>query len=205
VVFAHGVTATGAEEALTEVARLAGLARARADERARLNALALTDALTGIRNRRAFDQRIADEHRRARSNGRRLALAVFDIDRFKHVNDLHGHAAGDDTLRAVCTAIAAQARSEDLVARIGGEEIAWLMPGADSHDAQAAAVRALEAIRSLDLDVGRVTASCGTAELVDADASPRDLVRRADRALYRAKDRGRDRVEPAAPPREPAA
>ncbi len=193
-VVADGACSPDADLLIDELARLAGLAQARADEHARLHALARTDALTGLRNRRAFDERLADEVTTARRFGRPLSLAILDIDRFKRVNDEFGHMAGDETLRAVCGAVAAQARVEDLVARIGGEEIAWLMPGAAPPAARVAGERALDAIRDLGLPVGCVTASCGLSQLRRSDANGCDVLRRADCALYEAKAAGRNRL-----------
>jgi diguanylate cyclase (GGDEF)-like protein len=135
---------------------------------------------------------------RARRHGRRLALATLDLDRFKRLNDAFGHDAGDDALRAAGAALARCARRADLVARVGGEEMAWLMPDAALAEGARAAERARAALAALSLGAGRLTASFGVAELHPGEPA-RALVRRADAALYRAKALGRDRVETAGP------
>lgn len=193
-VVAEGARSPDADLLIDELAWLAALALARADERARMHTLARTDPLTALLNRRAFEERLGDEVAAAIHFGRPLSLAVLDIDRFKAVNDDFGHAVGDGVLRTVCGALAAQARTRDLIARIGGEEIGWLMPDTDAVEAVAAGERALAAVRELELSVGRVTASCGTALLLPGDRDGIDLFERADRALYAAKAGGRDRL-----------
>ncbi len=153
---------------------------------------ASTDALTGLANHRVFHERLREEVERARRHGRPLALAIFDLDRFKDVNDRHGHQVGDAILVEVAQRLARQSRPEDLIARLGGEEFAWLLPESDSLDAWQAAERAREAVRGSPFVLGeRCTLSAGVAELAQArDAS--DLVRLADGALYWAKEHGRD-------------
>ena len=186
----------GAARSLASIAELA-LANARlhsltlrhlADAEAR----AATDPLTGLANHRVFHERLRAEVERARRHGRPLALALFDLDHFKEVNDRHGHQAGDEVLVETARRLAAQARPEDLLARIGGEEFAWLLPEGDSLNAWQAAERAREAVKASPFGFGeRLTLSAGVAELAQAaDAS--GLVRLADGALYWAKAHGRD-------------
>lgn len=182
--------------ALVRLAELVGFAVTRDAERRSLERAAGTDALTGLANRRAFQARIDTEVALARGGGRRLAIASIDLDHFKRLNDEFGHQMGDEALRLIGAALAARARARDLVARVGGEEIAWLMPGTSLAEALAVAERACEAIRAVPLGAVSVTASVGVAELADGE-EPADLIRRADAALYRAKRLGRDRIEQA--------
>lgn len=184
----------GAETHLAGFAELVSLAIANSDARAELARRATTDSLTGLANRRTFDERLDIEMARAQRHDHPLSLAVFDLDNFKSVNDRHGHLAGDDVLVEVARRLSALARTGDAVARMGGEEFAWLLPETDIKSAAAAARRACRAIRDVPFGrIGTVTASVGVCELaVDDDAGA--IYRRADDALYRAKALGRDRV-----------
>jgi diguanylate cyclase (GGDEF)-like protein/putative nucleotidyltransferase with HDIG domain len=153
---------------------------------------AASDPLTALANHRAFHERLRDEVQRARRHRRPLALALIDLDHFKDVNDRHGHQVGDEVLREVAARLVRRSRPEDLVARIGGEEFAWLLPESDALDAWKAAERAREAIAGEPFPEGiSCTVSIGIAELSQAtDAG--DLVRLADGALYWAKGNGRN-------------
>ncbi|BAN47794.1 diguanylate cyclase [Metapseudomonas resinovorans] len=169
---------------------------------ARLEALSLTDALTGIANRRHFDQVLAQEWGRAQRIGEPLALAILDVDWFKHYNDHYGHPAGDSCLRQIAQALAATVcRSGDLVARYGGEEFVFLAPMTDAAGAQGIARKLVQAVAELALPhaqspMGHVTVSIGVAAMQPGPAgSPGLLLQRADAALYQAKKRGRSRVE----------
>lgn len=191
----------GAEDRLADFAELLGLAVAGADARAELTARAATDGLTGLANHRTFFERLDAEMERVRRHGHPLSLLIVDIDHFKGVNDRHGHLVGDRVLTEVALRLSALARTGDTVARMGGEEFAWLLPEADEESAAAAAGRAWSAIRDRDFpDVGRLTVSVGISSCGPAD-SARDVYHRADSALYRAKTEGRDRVlaHPAGP------
>ena len=159
---------------------------------AELTDLAATDHLTSLANHRTFQDRLASEVARALRYGRALSLVVFDLDYFKQVNDHHGHQVGDIVLKEVARRLEGQARSSDLLARVGGEEFAWILPECTSLDAWAAAEHAREAVEGTPIDpVGRVTVSGGVCDLVEAkDAS--DLCRLADGALYWAKAHGRN-------------
>jgi diguanylate cyclase (GGDEF)-like protein/PAS domain S-box-containing protein len=166
--------------------------------------LSQTDGLTGLANRRLFDQRLQEEWQRAARHGVPLALLMIDVDHFKRYNDHHGHLCGDDCLRAVAQALLGCARrASDLVARYGGEEFAVLMPHASVDEAKAQAQRCLDTLTALALRHGDspvgplVTLSIGIGHLqpvVDDGVGPKDLLQQADRALYSAKHCGRDRV-----------
>ena len=153
---------------------------------------AASDPLTGLANHRAFHERLRDEVERARRHRRPLALALIDLDHFKDVNDRHGHQAGDEVLRETAARLRRRSRPEDLVARIGGEEFAWLLPESDALDAWKAAERARDAVAGVPFAGGiSCTVSIGIAELSQA-ADAGDLVRLADGALYWAKGNGRN-------------
>jgi diguanylate cyclase (GGDEF)-like protein len=168
----------------------------------RMKDLAETDALTGLANRRAFDDRLKREFDAARQTYRPLSVIMVDVDRFKTYNDRYGHLAGDDCLKSVAGAIAAAARrSRDITARFGGEEFAVLLPDTDSDTAIAIAEKIRVAIRELGMpnessEYGIVTVSLGAAVFMRDFrlGNPAELVARADMALYQAKDAGRDRV-----------
>ncbi|MEH3108054.1 MAG: diguanylate cyclase [Sphingomonas fennica] len=155
-----------------------------------------TDELTGLANRRHFLRRLEREVRHAADGGRPLSLAIFDVDHFKRVNDAYGHLAGDDMLRHIAEAAGRALRSGDLLARVGGEEFALLMPGAETAHAIAVAarVRAAVADRPAALDhLPTVTVSVGLAAFAPG-LSPLRLLAQADTALYQAKRTGRDRL-----------
>jgi diguanylate cyclase (GGDEF)-like protein len=163
----------------------------------RLRAEALRDALTGLPNRRAFDDALAREVARAGREAAPLSALLLDVDRFKAVNDGHGHAAGDAVLRAVAARARAALRAEDLLARIGGEELAALLPGAGLADAVEIAERVRRAIAAAPVEAGgasiAVTISIGAAQRAAGEDGPA-LLARADARLYAAKAAGRDRV-----------
>ncbi|PAX08989.1 sensor domain-containing diguanylate cyclase [Sphingomonas lenta] len=163
---------------------------------------ATVDELTGLANRRHFTERLTAELERASRHGRPLTLALFDIDHFKRVNDTRGHAAGDQVLRAVAAVANATVRITDLVGRIGGEEIAVLMPDTDEGDAALVAERLRIAVARHHVVVGggavvRVTISTGLAKAVVGEPAT-ELMSRMDAALYAAKESGRNRVRLAA-------
>ena len=166
-----------------------------------LEQLAMHDALTGLANRRCFDETLAQESGRARRSATSLALLMIDIDYFKRYNDHYGHLAGDACLQRVATMLAScTRRPPDLLARYGGEEMAVILPETDSAGA-AVVARAmlerlsLEPIAHHDSPFAQVTVSIGIACASGADAdSLQSLVQRADAALYVAKDAGRNRL-----------
>jgi diguanylate cyclase (GGDEF)-like protein len=166
-----------------------------------LLALSATDGLTGVANRRHFDEILIAESARARSSGESLALALVDVDLFKRYNDEYGHQAGDDALRLISSVLVDSIRgSRDLVARYGGEEFAIILPGADvgiALETAWAVCQALEAKRlpHAESPFGVLTASIGVAALVPKGDGALDLlIKRADAALYDAKRRGRNQV-----------
>lgn len=191
----RGAFRTGAEDRLEEFAALVGVAVTGAAAHADLARQALTDPLTGLANRRCFTERLDDEIAASRGGGPPLAVALFDLDRFKQVNDVHGHDAGDAVLCEFARRLAGGARDGDLPARIGGEEFALVLAGADVAAAEAVAERVRDAVAGAPFpEAGRCTVSAGVATWRPGDDGSA-LLRRADAMLYRAKERGRDRVE----------
>ena len=156
-----------------------------------LERLASRDPLTGLVNRRVLHERLQAEAERARREGEPLSVAILDLDRFKAINDEYGHVAGDDVLRELGRRLLDIKREGELIARVGGEEFAWILR-AEGRDAFAAAERARHEIMGTPFpEVGAVTVSIGVCDLTAvADAS--ELYERADEALYRAKRRGRN-------------
>lgn len=184
----------GDERRLARFGRYVGVAISHADAREQLDRLASTDPLTGIANRRVFEDRLRSELERAARHERDLSLAILDIDHFKHINDRHGHEAGDRALIGFVATLARHARQSDLVARIGGEEFAWLMPETDQHGAYVASERVRQEIAQTNLGhAGTVTTSIGIATAT-AHSTPDSLLRDADTALYEAKRAGRNRT-----------
>ena len=158
-----------------------------------------TDPMTGVANRRHFEPRLADELSRARRHRQPLALLMLDIDHFKRVNDQYGHPAGDDVIRSLAQQCIAAARQIDVVARLGGEEFAILLPGANLDQAVQVAERLRALVGNVEVDgpdgqTIRYTVSVGAAQLSDADLDHQQLIARADAALYDAKYGGRNRV-----------
>jgi diguanylate cyclase (GGDEF)-like protein/PAS domain S-box-containing protein len=168
-----------------------------------LEQLSLTDELTGIANRRRFDQRLESEWHAARSSGLPLSLILLDLDHFKQYNDAHGHVAGDECLRRIATVLDGIARRpRDVVARFGGEEFILLLPETDAAEARALADECVARIAALRIAHGgqgagdTVTASLGvgTAQM-DTGATALDFLKAVDERLYAAKRGGRDRIE----------
>lgn len=168
---------------------------------AELERLSMTDALTGVANRRRFDEELQDECLRAARNHTALALVILDIDHFKLYNDHYGHQGGDAALQAVAQALTTGLREgSDLLARYGGEEFVMLLPQATHQGCARVAERARAAVQALQLPhekspFGQVTISLGLAIVEPTHGfSPESLVARADAALYLAKEKGRNRV-----------
>ena len=159
------------------------------------------DGLTGLRNRSFLDERLATERAMLRRHARPLSCIMIDVDHFKAVNDLYGHATGDEALRAVAEVLIQATRLEDVVARYGGEEFTILTPGTDGDGAVILAERIRAGIEKLTVNRGatvlRVTCSLGVAGY--DPANPTALIPNADTALYAAKANGRNRVELFAP------
>ncbi|HTR52917.1 MAG TPA: sensor domain-containing diguanylate cyclase [Kofleriaceae bacterium] len=172
-------------------------------QNAHLYELAMVDGLTGLFVRRYFDRRIEEEIERSKRYGSPFSVVMMDVDDFKHLNDTYGHLVGDRVLRAIANVVKAQMRGVDTAARYGGEEIAVVLPRTEMVGAYNLAERIREGIAELrittDEDPPRalgVTASLGIAAYPESKAQTgEDLVRRADRALYRAKKTGKNRVE----------
>lgn len=159
--------------------------------------LAVTDHLTGIANRRGLNDKLTEEHARTQRYGGRFSILMLDLDRFKQINDQHGHQAGDQILRELATLLQEECREADTVGRWGGEEFMAILPQIGVHDATEAASRIRKAIANHEFhDALDVTVSIGVAEHQVREPIER-LVARADEALYQAKRTGRDRVKAA--------
>ncbi|WP_321839450.1 GGDEF domain-containing protein [Paraburkholderia bannensis] len=169
----------------------------------KLRKISLTDALTGLSNRRALDNRLDEEWRRASRKNRQLSILFIDIDRFKLFNDEYGHAVGDEVLRNVAQAIGSQARrAQDMAARYGGEEFAVVLPDTDAQEAAQIAERVRLAVQGLRIvhaksDTGAVTVSVGCATITatpGVEHGAEKLLEAADAQLLIAKSSGRNRV-----------
>ncbi len=167
-----------------------------------LRAMAFNDGLTGVANRRWFDERLQVEWLRCRRNRMPLSLILIDLDHFKNYNDRYGHQAGDDCLRLAAGSMKARlGRPADLLARYGGEEFVCLLPETPIDGARAKADDLAKGVLSLNIansdspTAQIVTISCGVASVMpNADGSAGDLLQRADEMLYAAKHAGRNRI-----------
>jgi diguanylate cyclase (GGDEF)-like protein len=168
---------------------------AQAERVAEMERAAFVDPLTGLQNLRSFHAQLQREMERAERTEQPLALLMIDVDCMKRVNDTHGHLAGDEVLVQLATLLGEEVRDLDIVARYGGEEFAVLLVDTDSWCAYAVAERIRTRIEECAMPhVGSVTASVGIAAYPQDGITPRDLVHRADQALYFSKYRGRNRV-----------
>jgi diguanylate cyclase (GGDEF)-like protein/PAS domain S-box-containing protein len=159
-----------------------------------LERLATQDPLTGLANHRVFHEELRAAVARSLRQRLSLSVAVLDLDHFKQINDRHGHPVGDEVLREAGRRLRAIVREGEILARVGGEEFAWILSGLDEDGAYAAVERARRVIGELPFpEAGVVTISAGVAEL-DPPAAADDLYSRADQALYRAKQTGRNRT-----------
>ena len=165
----------------------------------RLHRMAMTDPLTGVANRRKLEHAGALGIEHARSLGEPLSLVALDVDHFKAVNDTHGHAAGDRVLQELAKACQRALRQVDRFGRVGGEEFVALLPGSDAIAATQVAERLRAEVKAMALDDVApglcVTVSLGVTQLLPGEDTLEQLLRRADRALYQAKEQGRDRVD----------
>lgn len=157
--------------------------------------LATTDPLTGAYNRAKFNELIGREIERARRYGQRLSMIIFDIDHFKQVNDTYGHLVGDEVLKEISDIIRDNIRKIEYLIRWGGEEFMIIAGGTDLKNAAALAERIRGVIENYEFDkVGRITISCGVTEFKEGDTED-SFIKRADDALYMAKNKGKNKVE----------
>lgn len=166
-----------------------------------VRAESMTDALTGLANRKLFDRTLADAIENAHTSGEHLSLLMMDIDHFKRFNDTYGHLAGDGVLRLVAAAMKASVKGRDLVARYGGEEFSAILPATCDQAARTVAEQIRQAVMSKELikkssgeSLGNVTLSIGAATLAEGEDSEQ-LISRADSYLYAAKRNGRNQVK----------
>lgn len=160
-----------------------------------LDRQARSDPLTGLLNRRGFDTQMNYALSLAHRSGRDLSLVTVDVDHFKRINDTHGHDVGDQVLQRLALTLAARLRESDVVARLGGEEFAVLLPDTDLDGARSIAQALVDSQAGTDYPViGRFTISAGVSTLENAEDTAQNLLRRGDAALYEAKRQGRNRV-----------
>jgi two-component system cell cycle response regulator len=161
--------------------------------------LMTVDALTHVHNRRYFNEALEREFNRAQRYKRELSLLIVDVDHFKAVNDAHGHLAGDAVLRQVAAEVKPKLREQDIFARVGGEEFAALLPEVGATGALAAAEKVRRIVEAATFVVDsipvHITVSLGVSSIDARVKDPTALYERADAALYRAKENGRNRVE----------
>lgn len=166
-------------------------------ELSRAQDLAVTDALTGLPNRRGLEFALTHELARARRNRLPLSVALFDLDHFKQMNDQHGHAAGDTILRHVCALIRQKLRTTDIFTRYGGDEFVAVLPETENHGAEIVVSRLLETLKRTpaiwDEQLIAVSASVGVTQWLPGE-SVQAMLERADQAMYSAKRQGRGRV-----------
>lgn len=201
--FAGGTTDYGTArlfQALSQGVQKIGMALSSISLREELHKYSYEDALTGLKNRRYFDQLFEHESAVALRSDQPLSLLIVDIDHFKQFNDTHGHEAGDAALKAVANMLARHFRDSDVVCRFGGEEFVIIMAGSSAKAARDKAQELARAVRAMPVehggaDLGSVTISVGVSNWPECNDSPDSLLGLADRALYRAKEGGRDRVE----------
>jgi diguanylate cyclase (GGDEF)-like protein len=182
---------------LLTIAGMAAIAIENGKLYARMEEMATTDGLTGLLNHRSFQEKLDEAMARARRSGKKLSMALMDIDHFKKVNDTHGHPVGDAVLRGVAKSLRDGARATDTVARYGGEEFAIIMEETDENGAKTKAERVREMIAKLsfksDQGAFKATVSLGIATFPDDAADKKELILRSDEALYHSKHNGRNR------------
>lgn len=174
----------------------------------RIRREAITDGLTGLANRKAFDEQINRLAREASKDGQSFSLVMIDIDHFKAFNDTYGHQTGDQVLRLVAMTLVNEVKGQDMAARYGGEEFAIILPGTNIEAAKFVAENLRKAVekkevinRSNGKNLGQITVSVGVAQYY-AKESADDCVHRADKALYQSKEKGRNKVSIAQTPHE---
>lgn len=175
---------------------------------ARIRHEAVTDGLTGLANRKAFDEQINRLCRESNRDGHIFSLIMIDIDHFKAFNDTYGHQVGDQVLRLVSMTLVNEVKGQDMAARYGGEEFAIILPGTNVNAAQAAAENLRKAVekkevinRSTGDHLGQITVSLGVAQFY-GNEEVEELIKRADMALYSSKNKGRNQVSVAKTPHE---
>jgi diguanylate cyclase (GGDEF)-like protein len=179
------------EKILRTIGGLIGVALDNASLHEKSRVLSLSDPLTGIANRRLLDMMLDRSLARSKRYGEPLSVVMVDIDHFKRFNDTRGHVEGDRLLCQVASLIAREIRQTDLVARYGGEEFLIMLPDANLDNASDKAER----IRKMIAETTKVTISLGVASYQDGIKNKEDLINRADKALYAAKDAGRNQVK----------
>ena len=182
-----------------ELLRLVQLQVDQAATAVKLRRSAEIDALTGTMNRRTLDLWVERTFADAERTGRPVSVLFVDLDHFKSVNDRYGHACGDDCLRAVSTALRSVLSEADMFGRYGGEEFIAVLPGHDGAEARAIGERMRTAVENVEVrhegQRVRLTVSIGIATRQPGEQAPAAAIARADKALYRAKQNGRNRVE----------
>jgi len=200
LVFEHGVRRGSRIERrlLTIIERFAShtaLALRNAMLLQKVQQAASTDALTGIANRRSFEEALEREIARAARTGEQVSLVMVDLDHFKNLNDTYGHQLGDEVLREVAQALREHCRDMDIAARYGGEEFTVILPSCGVEEALASAMRLWRSVGERSLVPIPLTVSAGVATYPDHANNGPDLIFAADQALYEAKANGRDRVQ----------
>lgn len=175
----------------------------------RIRRQALTDGLTGLANRKAFDEQIARIVRESRRTNDIFSFVMIDIDHFKSFNDKYGHQVGDQVLRLVSMTLINELKGQDMAARYGGEEFAIILPGTNANAARTVADNLRKAVEQKEVinratgdNLGQITVSLGVAQYYGGNELSDDLIRRADMALYDSKQKGRNQVTLAKSPHE---
>lgn len=181
---------------LSDISNIVSIAVANAVYYEKVESLAVHDSLTGLYVRYRFDERVEEEFARAKAAESPLSLILFDLDHFKHINDKWGHLEGDLVLKTVADIVLKQTRETDFCARFGGEEIAVLMPHTHLKNSYSIAERIRKTVEAavIGTEKIRVTMSGGVAVLKPSMKTPQNFIEAADRALYEAKDSGRNRL-----------
>ncbi|HPF78304.1 MAG TPA: GGDEF domain-containing protein [Alphaproteobacteria bacterium] len=174
----------------------------------RIRREAITDGLTGLANRKAFDEQINRLCRESKRDGGIFSLIMIDIDHFKAFNDTYGHQVGDQVLRLVAMTLVNEVKGQDMAARYGGEEFTIILPGTNANAARAVAENLRKAVEKKEVinratgdHLGQITVSLGVAQFY-GEEDVEDLIRRADMALYNSKNKGRNQVSMAPTPHE---